>query len=115
MEVAAVLKHVKFSAQKGRLVADRIRGLPVERALNCLRFSAKRAATVIKKVLESAMANAEHNGGMDIDELYVSTICIDGGPVIKRMRPRAKGRGDRVLKQSCHITVKVSTKKEDEK
>jgi len=108
MEVAAKLRNASISAQKMRLVADQIRGLPVEKALNILEFSPKKAARLIKKVLESAIANAEHNEGADIDELRVSTVFVDEGPTAKRMRPRAKGRGDRILKRSSHVTVKVS-------
>lgn len=108
MEVAAKLRNASISAQKVRLVADQIRGLSVEKALNLLEFSPKKAGALIKKVLESAIANAEHNEGADIDELIVSTIFVDEGPTAKRMRPRAKGRGDRILKRSSHITLKVS-------
>ena len=115
MEVSAIAKHIRFSAQKGRLVANQIRGLPVEKAIAILTFSTKRAAKTIKKVLESAIANAEHNEGADIDELYVSTIFIDQGPTLKRISPRARGRTDRILKRMCHITVRVSDKKGDKK
>ena len=108
MEVAAKLRNATISAQKMRLVADQIRGLPVEKALNTLEFSPKKAARIIKKVLESAIANAEHNEGADIDELRVSTIFVDEAATAKRMRPRAKGRGDRILKRTSHVTVKVS-------
>ena len=108
MEVAAKLRNAAISAQKMRLVADQIRGLPVEKALNTLEFSPKKAARIIKKVLESAIANAEHNEGADIDELKVSTIFVDEAATAKRMRPRAKGRGDRILKRNSHVTVKVS-------
>ncbi|AOE50689.1 MULTISPECIES: 50S ribosomal protein L22 [Kangiella] len=108
MEVAAKLRNATISAQKMRLVADQIRGLPVEKALNTLEFSPKKAARIIKKVLESAIANAEHNEGADIDELKVSTIFVDEAATAKRMRPRAKGRGDRILKRNSHVTVKVS-------
>jgi len=107
MRVSAVLRGVRLSAQKGRLVADQIRGLPVERALNVLTFSPKKGAVIIKKVLESAIANAEHNEGADIDELKVATIYVDEGTVLKRFRARAKGRGARILKPTCHITVAV--------
>lgn len=107
-EVAAVLKGAKLSAQKARLVADQIRGKNVEDALNILAFSPKKGASIVKKVLESAIANAEHNEGADIDELSVSTIYVDEGMTMKRIRPRAKGRADRIMKRSCHITVKVS-------
>ena len=108
MEVAAKLRNATISAQKMRLVADQIRGLPVEKALNTLEFSPKKAARIIKKVLESAIANAEHNEGADIDELKVSTIFVDEAATAKRMRPRAKGRGDRIVKRNSHVTVKVS-------
>ena len=108
MEVAAKLRNAAISAQKMRLVADQIRGLPVEKALNTLEFSPKKAARLIKKGLESAIANAEHNEGADIDELKVSTIFVDEAATAKRMRPRAKGRGDRILKRNSHVTVKVS-------
>ena len=108
MEVAATLKYARLSAQKCRLVCDQIRGMPVDRALSLLRFSPKKAATIIRKVLESAIANAEHNQGADIDELKVATIFADQGASYKRMSARAKGRGVRILKQTCHITVIVS-------
>jgi large subunit ribosomal protein L22 len=108
MEVAARLKHARLSAQKCRLICDQIRGLRVDRALDLLRFSTKKAAAMVKKVLESAIANAEHNAGADIDELKVSSIFADQGPSYKRMSARAKGRGCRILKPTCHITVIVS-------
>ena len=108
MEVAAKLKGARMSAQKARLVADQIRGKSVESALEILQFSGKKGADVIKKVLESAIANAEHNDGADVDELKVSTIFVDEGMTMKRIKPRAKGRADRIFKRSCHITVKVS-------
>lgn len=110
MEVAAKLRGARLSAQKARLVADQVRGLPVADALNLLTFSPKKAAALVKKVLESAIANAEHNEGADIDELRVSTIYVDEGMTMKRIRPRAKGRADRILKRTCHITVKVADK-----
>ena len=110
MQAVAKLRFARLSVQKGRLVADQIRGLPVEQALNILAFSKKKAAAIIKKVVDSAIANAEHNEGADIDELRVSTICVDEGPTMKRMQPRAKGRGNRILKRSCHITVTVADK-----
>ena len=110
MEVAAKLKGAKLSAQKARLVADQIRGKSAESALELLQFSGRKGADIIKKVLESAIANAEHNDGADVDELKVSTIFVDEGTTMKRIRPRAKGRADRILKRSCHITVKVSEK-----
>jgi large subunit ribosomal protein L22 len=108
MEVAARLKTVRVSPQKARLVADQVRGLAVDRALEILAFSPKKSARIIKKVLESAIANAEHNEGADIDELKVSTIFVDQGPVYKRIQPRAKGRANRILKRTSHITVCVS-------
>ena len=108
MEVAAKLKGARISAQKARLVADQVRGKPVEEALNVLEFSNKKAAHIVKKVLDSAIANAENNEGADVDELKVSTVFVDEGMTMKRLRPRAKGRADRILKRSCHITVKVA-------
>ena len=110
MEVAAKLSGARLSAQKARLVADQIRGKHIEEALDLLTFSKKKGAEIIKKVLESAIANAEQNEGADVDELRVSTIFVDEGMTMKRIRPRAKGRADRILKRSCHITVKVSEK-----
>ncbi|CAI8263032.1 MAG: 50S ribosomal protein L22 [Porticoccaceae bacterium UBA1117] len=110
MEVAAKLKGARMSAQKARLVADQVRGKSVEAALEILQFSTKKGADIIKKVLESAIANAEHNDGADVDELKVSTIFVDEGMTMKRIKPRAKGRADRILKRSCHITVKVAEK-----
>ena len=96
------------SAQKARLVADEVRGMPVGEALNLLEFSKKKAAHLVRKLLNSAIANAENNEGADVDELRVATIFVDEGLTMKRMRPRAKGRGDRILKRTCHITVKVA-------
>jgi large subunit ribosomal protein L22 len=109
-EVAAVLRGARLSAQKARLVCDQIRGKNVAEALDILSFSTKKGADVVKKVLESAIANAEHNNGADVDELSVSTVFVDEAMTMKRIRPRAKGRADRILKRSCHITVKVSEK-----
>ena len=108
MEVAARLKVARISAQTARLVADQVRGLPVEKALSLLEFSPKKAAHIVKKVLDSAIANAENNEGADVDELEVSSIYVDEGMTMKRLRPRAKGRADRIFKRSCHITIKVS-------
>jgi len=108
METVAKLKSARLSAQKARLVADQIRGKSVADALNILTFSPKKGADLIKKVLESAIANAEHNDGADVDELKVSTIFVDEAMTMKRIRPRAKGRADRILKRTCHITVKVA-------
>ena len=107
METRAILRGVRLSDQKGRLVADQIRGLPVDKALSILTFSPKKGAGIIKKVLESAIANAEHNEGADIDELNVKTIFVDQGPSLKRFTARAKGRGNRIVKPTCHITVTV--------
>jgi large subunit ribosomal protein L22 len=107
METQAKLYGVRLSAQKGRLVADMIRGLPVERALNVLAFTPKKGARIIKKVLESAIANAEHNDGADVDELRVTGIQVERGMVLKRFQARAKGRGNRINKPSCHIFVTV--------
>ncbi len=108
MEVRAIAKYVRVSPQKCRLVADQVRRLPVGRALELLQFSPRKAAAPIRKTLESAIANAEHNQGLDIDELRVDTITIDEGPVLKRWRPRAKGRATPVIKRTSHITVGVS-------
>lgn len=108
MNVSATYKYARISPQKCRLVADQIRGLAVDRALNILSFNTKKAAAMVKKALESAIANAEHNEGADIDELKVTAICVDEGPVYKRFRARAKGRGMRILKRTSHITVTVA-------
>lgn len=108
MQTQAVLRFVRLSPQKGRLIADMVRGQPVDKALATLKFSRQRAAGIIRKVLESAIANAENNDGADVDELKVSEIFVDQGPVMKRIRPRAKGRADRVLKRTSHITVRVA-------
>ena len=107
METQASLRGVRLSAQKGRLIADMIRGKPVEQALNTLTFSPKKASKIVKKVLESAIANAEHNDGADIDELKVTTIHVEKGTSLKRFQARAKGRGCKIEKQTCHIFVKV--------
>lgn len=108
MDTKAKLYGVHLSAQKGRLVADQIRGLQVERALNLLAFSPKKAARIVKKVLESAIANAEQNAGADVDELKVKLIMVEQGPSVKRFQARAKGRGNRITKPTCHIFVTVS-------
>jgi large subunit ribosomal protein L22 len=108
MEAMAKLRFARISPQKARLVADQIRGLPVENALQLLSFSGKKAAPIIKGVLESAIANAEHNEGADIDELAVAVICVDEGPTLKRMRARAKGRANRIMKRTSHISVTVA-------
>ena len=108
MEVRAIAKYVRVSPQKCRLVADQVRRLPVGQALELLQFSPRKAAVPIRKTLESAIANAEHNQGRDIEELRVDTITIDEGPVMKRWRPRAKGRATPIIKRTSHITVSVS-------
>ena len=108
MQVGARLKGAKISAQKARLVADQIRGKEVGQALDILSFSTKKGAHLVKKLLESAIANAEHNEGADVDELKVSKIYVDEGLTMKRIRPRAKGRADRILKRTCHITLAVA-------
>jgi len=110
MATKAKYSYASISAQKVRLVADQIRGLPVEKAINVLAYSPKKAATLMKEVLNSAIANAEHNDGADIDELYVSSVMVDDGSTMKRMSPRAKGRGNRILKRTSHITVIVDEK-----
>ncbi len=107
MEAYAIHRSARISAQKTRLVAAQIRGLPVDRALNVLTFSLKKAAVFVKKVLESAIANAEHNQGADIDDLKIKGIYVDKAKSFKRSRARAKGRGHRIEKQTCHITVTV--------
>lgn len=108
MEAIAKHRFARTSAQKARLVADQVRHLPVDKALSTLTFSNKKAAVLVKKVLESAIANAEHNEGADIDTLKVSEITVNEGPTMKRIRPRAKGRADRILKRTSHITIVVS-------
>ena len=108
MEVAARLKGARLSAQKARLVADQIRGKPVAEALAILEFSAKKGARLLRKLLESAIANAEHNESADVDELVVCRIFVDEGLVMKRIKPRAKGRADRILKRTCHITLTLA-------
>jgi large subunit ribosomal protein L22 len=108
MNATAKLRGARISAQKVRLVADQVRGMPVEKAEQLLAFSTKKAAQIVKKVLLSAIANAEHNDGADIDELSISTIMVDEGPTMKRGRARAKGRGTRILKRTSHITLTVA-------
>ena len=108
MQAIAKHKFARISPQKARLVADQVRGKPVEEALNTLNFSSKKGADLIRKVVESAVANAENNEGADIDELKVATIMIDEGPTLKRFRARAKGRGTRILKRTSHISVTVA-------
>ena len=107
METKASLRGVHLSAQKGRLIADLIRGKKVDQALDILAFTPKKGAVIVKKVLESAIANAEHNDGADLDELKVSSIYVERGTFMKRYSARAKGRGDRISKQTCHIYVTV--------
>jgi len=113
METAAKLKFARISPQKCRLIADQVRGLPVEKALDILKFSPKKASGLMEKVLESAIANAEHNEGADIDELSVTQVYVDAGPVMKRIRPRAKGRANRILKRTSHITLMVGDGERD--
>jgi large subunit ribosomal protein L22 len=108
MEVGATLKYARISPQKCRLVVDQIRGKSVAQALQILQFSPKKAAALVNKVLESAIANAEHNHGADIDELRVSTVFVDAAPFFARYRARAKGRGNRILKRNSHITIRVA-------
>lgn len=115
METRAILRNVRLSEQKGRLVADQIRGLPVEKALNILAFSPKKAATILKKVLESAIANAEHNEGADIDELKVTRIVVERGTIMKGFSARAKGRGNRISKPRCYICLAVGDAKAENK
>ncbi|HET7262124.1 MAG TPA: 50S ribosomal protein L22 [Casimicrobiaceae bacterium] len=113
METTATLRGVRLSAQKGRLVADQIRGLPVDRALDLLAFSPKKGARILKKVLESAIANAEHNEGADVDELRVTTIYVDKADTLRRFTARAKGRGNTIGKQTCHIRIAVGDGKRE--
>jgi large subunit ribosomal protein L22 len=108
MQVNAKMSNAHISAQKCRLVVDQIRGKSVESAINILSFSTKKAAVLVKKVLMSAISNAEHNDGADIDELKVFRVYVNEGPTMKRWRPRARGRADQILKRTCHITVTVS-------
>ena len=108
MEISAKLSNAPLSAQKARLVGDLIRGMPVDKALDSLRFSSKKGAAIVKKILESAIANAEHNDSADIDDLRVSTVFVDEAATMKRFKARAKGRANHILKRTCHITVKVA-------
>ena len=108
MEVSATLRYARLSPQKAGLVADQLRGLPVERAVEILAFGKRRAASTLKKVLESAIANAEHNEGADIDELRVGAVHVDQGPTFRRHRARARGRASRITKRTSHITVTVT-------
>ena len=111
MEAKAILRTSRISPQKARLVADQVRGLPVARALDLLKFSDKKAAAIIYKVIYSATSNAENNNGADIDELKVASIMVDEGPVLKRFMARAKGRGTRISKRTSHISVVVGSGK----
>ena len=108
-QAKAILRGVRISPQKARLVADQVRGMPVGRATDLLKFSDKKAAHLVKKVLLSAVANAENNLGADVDELKVASIMVDEGPRLKRMHARAKGRGSRIIKRTSHITVVVGS------
>ncbi len=107
METKAILRGARLSAQKGRLVADLIRGKPVDQAMSILAYTPKKGAGIMKKVLESAIANAEHNDGADIDALKVKRVFVERGMFLKRFQARAKGRGNRVLKHTCHIFITV--------
>jgi len=113
MQTSAILRYARISPQKCRLVADLVRGQPVGTALSHLKLMPKKGAKLVQKVLESAIANAEHNQGADIDELRVSSITVDAAPMFKRMHARAKGRGSRIVKRNSHITVQVSDGKKD--
>jgi large subunit ribosomal protein L22 len=113
MEVMAKLRYARISPQKCRLVADVVRGEPVGNALSVLKFMPKKGAELVRKVLASAVANAEHNHGVDIDELKVSRVLVDAAPQLKRFSARAKGRGTRIIKRNSHITVAVSDGKKD--
>lgn len=108
MEFVAKLRNAPLSAQKARLVADLIRGMTAERALNTLKFDSKKASGIVKKILESAIANAEHLQTTDVDDLFVSTVFVDEGAPLKRFKARAKGRANHILKRTCHITIKVA-------
>jgi large subunit ribosomal protein L22 len=108
MEFVAKLRNAKLSAQKARLVANLIRGMSAEKALNTLKFDSKKASAIIKKILESAIANAENLQTTDVDDLYISTVFVDEAPPLKRFKARAKGRANHILKRMCHITIKVS-------
>ena len=107
METKAIVRGVRLSADKGRLVADMIRGKKVDQALNILQFTQKKAAGIIKKAVDSAVANAEHNDGADIDELKVKTIYVEQGASLRRFTARAKGRGNQIRKPTCHVYVTV--------
>ena len=114
MSVSATLRHAHISAQKARLVADLVRGLPVGKAVDQLTFSTKKGAGLVKKLLESAIANAENNEGLDVDELFLNTIFVDEAPSFKRFKSRAKGRANNIVKRNCHITVVVAPKQTKE-
>ena len=108
MQVSAIAKRLNLSPQKARLVVDEVRGQPVSRALDILNFSTTKGAVLVRKAVESAIANAEHNEGADVDELKISEIFVNEGMTMKRIQPRAKGRADRIFKRTCHITVTVT-------
>ena len=111
MQTNAILKYAKISPYKARLVANQIRGMAIKPALDVLKFSSKKSAGLIKKLLDSAIANAENNDGADIDDLFVKKVCVDDGPRLKRTSPRAKGRAYRIIKRTSHITIMVSDEK----
>ena len=113
METKASLRGARLSAQKGRLVADLIRGKPVDQAISILAYTPKKGAGIMKKLLESAIANAEHNDGADIDALKVKSICVERGMFLKRFQARAKGRGNRIVKPTCHVFLTVGDGKKD--
>lgn len=110
MEVKAVAKHVRISPQKVRKIVGAIKGRQVENGLNALRFMPQKASGIVEKILKSAVANADHNNDLDVDSLIVKNIIVDSGPTLKRFRPRARGRGSRILKRTSHITVIVADK-----
>lgn len=110
MSVSATLRYARISAQKARLVADQVRGMPVDQAVNQLAFSKKKGAAIVKKLVESAIANAENNEGLDVDELALYRIFVDEAPSFKRFKSRAKGRANHIVKRNCHITVMVAPK-----
>ena len=112
MTTSPTLKYTHLSPQKMRLIADQIRGMSADRAVTLLSFSNKKGAKIVKKVLESAIANAENNDGADIDELKITEVQVNQGPTMKRLRPRARGRADRILKRTSHLTVVLSDTKD---
>ncbi len=112
MSVSATIRHARLSAQKARLVADQVRGLPVDKAIDQLSFSNKKGSDIVNKLLKSAIANAENNEGLDVDELFLSVIYVNEAPSFKRFKARAKGRANHIVKRNCHITVVVAPKQD---